>query len=383
MNTKYYFDYNATTPLHPEAMWAMHAFSEGNFGNPSSVHSFGRAARAALDNARNQLAQLLDAQSKEIIFTSGGTESNNLAVFGVSRAMRSKGRHIITCTTEHHSVLNPCQYLAAHEGFEVTFLPVDSYGKTDLELLSRSFRNDTILVSIMSANNETGTRHSTDRIGAMCRERSILFHCDAIQSFGKEPVDVNQWNVDLLSIAAHKFYGPKGVALLYVRSGTPIQSTLLGGSQENNRRAGTENGAGIVGMAAAARLAVQHAENEHPRLFALTENLWTLLSEALPDIYRNGHPIDRLGNTLNVSFDRCDGESLIMGLDLENIAVSSGSACMVGSIQPSHVLKAMGVDARLIPSTVRFSLGTDSKEETVSHMADRVIHVVNSLRRHS
>lgn len=376
----FYLDYNATTPLAPEAARAMRPFFEDDFGNPSSMHSFGRAARMAVDRAREQLAALLGAQPKEILFTSGGTESNNLALSGAARALHAKGRHIVTCAAEHHAVLHPCQRLA-REGFEVTLLPVDQHGVIRLDDLARALRPDTILVSIMSANNETGTRQPVAEIGRLCRERGIVFHCDAIQSFGKERVLPQDWQVDLLSLAAHKFYGPKGTGLLYIRSGVRIEPVQVGGAHENDRRAGTENVPGMVGLAAAAQQAAARAETENQRLFDLTENLWTKLSHSIPDIRRNGHPANRLGNTLNVSFSGCDGEGLIVGLDLDGVAVSSGSACMVGSLQPSHVLQAMGIEDGLIRATVRFSLGAGSKEAHLPEITRRVTRVVERLRK--
>jgi cysteine desulfurase len=379
MPANYYLDYNATTPVDAAVASALLPYLQGGFGNPSSVHVYGRTARAAIDEARDSVANLLGAKSKEIVFTSGGTESNNLAIFGATRTFRSKGNHIITCATEHHAVLHPCERLS-HEGFEVTVLPVDSQGHFSLDLLKSAFRPSTILVSIMSANNETGTRHPIREIGKLCRERSVAFHCDAIQSFGKESVNVEDWNVDLLSLTAHKFYGPKGSGLLYVRTGLMIAPMCLGGFHENERRAGTENVPGIVGLAKAAQIASEKTIAENKRLFAFTEKLWKSFSLGIPGIHRNGDPSDRIGNTLNVSFEGCDGEGLLMGLDLEGICVSSGSACMVGSIQPSHVLKAMGLNEKLSRATVRFSAGQDSKEEDIPSITERVLRVIQRLR---
>jgi cysteine desulfurase len=376
----FYLDYNATTPLLPEVREAMLPYLGNSFGNPSSVHSFGRETRAAIDQARDDLSALIGAKSKEIVFTSGGTESNNLAICGVARSAQGKGNHIVTCTTEHHAVLHPCEQ-RSKEGFRTTYLAVDSLGKISLNELRNAISSDTILVSIMSANNEIGTLHPIREIGQYCREQGVLLHCDAIQSFGKEKIDVNTWNVDLLSIAAHKFYGPKGVGALYVRTGTKISPVQLGGFHENERRAGTENVAGIVGMSKAAQSVSQQMEIENKRLFELTEILWKKLSSSISGIRRNGDPINRLGNTLNISFEKCDGESLIVALDLEGVAVSSGSACMVGSIQPSHVLKAMGIDEKIARATVRFSLGKDSQEKDIPEIVKRVERVVERLRK--
>lgn len=382
MPSRFYLDHNATTPLHPEAVRAMRPFLDETFGNPSSIHASGRAARAAVDSARAELASLLGAKPKEIIFTSGGTESCNLAILGAAHARGAAGFHIITSRTEHHAVLHPCECLRRDER-EITILPVDSAGRMEADAVwnaVRRYRYSTALVSIMSANNETGTRQPIREIGAICRPNNVLFHCDAIQSFGKERVHVGEWNVDLLSIAAHKFGGPKGAGLLYVRSGVKIEPQILGGAQENERRAGTENVAAIVGMAAAAKIAASRAEEENRRLFAVTEKLWSELSRTIPDIRRNGHATERIGNTLNVSFDGCDGEALLAGLDLEGIEASSGSACMVGSVRPSHVLHAMGVDPRLNRATVRFSLGSSSKDEDIPEIVTRVKHVVERIR---
>lgn len=383
MTSPIYLDYNATTPVLPEVIEAMRPFQEQTFGNPSSVHSFGRKARTAIDEARVQIAQLIGAKEKEIIFTSGGTESNNLAIFGVARfwQKREKGPlHIITCATEHHAVLHPCQQLEK-EGFELTYLAVDKQGHLSLSDLDKAFRPNTILVSIMSANNETGVLHPVEEIGSLCRKREILFHCDAIQSFGKQAIHVDHWHSDLLSATAHKFYGPKGIGFLYLKTGSGLQGIQLGGFHENERRAGTENVSGIVGMATAAKIATQKAESENQRLFDLTEKLWAGISQTVSGAIRNGDPKNRLGNTLSVSFADCDGEGLIMGLDLEGVAVSSGSACMVGSLQPSHVLKAMGVSDKLSRATVRFSLGKNSSEEDISETINRLKRVVERLRK--
>lgn len=383
MTSAIYLDYNATTPVLPEVMESMRPFLEQTFGNPSSIHGFGRAARSAIDEARVQIAQLVGAKEKEIIFTSGGTESNNLGIFGAIRFWQKREDrplHVITCVTEHHAVLHPFEQLEK-EGLKVTYLPVHSEGRLSVPDLEKAIRSNTILISIMSANNETGVLHPVSEIGVLCRKQEILFHCDAIQSLGKQRINVDEWNVDLLSATAHKFYGPKGIGFLYVRTGAGIQGIQLGGFHENERRAGTENVAGIVGMAKAASIAHEKAEKENKRLFDLTEKLWSGILQAIPGAVRNGDPINRLGNTLSVSFANCDGEGLIMGLDLEGVAVSSGSACMVGSLQPSHVLKAMGVSNPLAKATVRFSLGKDSNEEKIVETVQRLKRVISRLRK--
>lgn len=350
-----YLDYNATTPLAPEALEAMRPFLEQHFGNPSSIHAAGRETRAAIDDARDRLARLLGAKAHEIIFTGGGTEADNLAVIGLARNRAAAGKHLITCTTEHHAVLHAFEHLQKREGFRVTWLPVDRRGRIDLEHLADVLTPETTLVSIMSANNETGTLQPVREIGALCRERGVILHIDAIQSFGKEALEPGI--ADALSLAAHKFHGPKGVGLLYLRAGLSIERLQHGGSHENDRRAGTENVAAIVGMARAAELAVRDLDVEAVRQATLRDRLWSGIAATFPAAVMNGDPAHRLANTLNVSFPGLDGEGLLMNLDLAGICASSGSACMVGSIQPSHVLIAMGVPPEHAASTVRFSLG--------------------------
>jgi cysteine desulfurase len=368
-----YLDHNATTPLAPEALAAMRPYLERHFGNPSSIHAAGREARAAIDDARDRLAQVLGARPHEIVFTSGGTEADNLAVLGLARARAGQGRHVVTCATEHHAVLHAFERLEKMEGFRVTWLGVDARGLIDLQQLRDALTAETTLVSIMTANNETGVRQPAREIAALCRERGALFHSDAIQSFGKEPVAARDF--DALSLAAHKFRGPQGAGLLYLRAGLAIERQQVGGSHENERRAGTENVAAIVGMAAAAELAVRDLASEAERQRALREKLWAGVRAAFPDAVRNGAPEDTLGNTLNVSFPGLDGESLLMNLDLAGICASSGSACMVGSIAPSHVLLAMGVAPELARATVRFSLG----KESTAHEIDETLRLLPDL----
>lgn len=379
--SRIYLDHNATTPLLAQAREVMRPFEEEHFGNPSSVHAFGREARAAVDESRETLARILGAKPHEIVFTSSGTESDNLAVLGAARARANQGRHLVTGATEHHAVLHAFDYLAKHEGFEVTVLGVDETGRVRPSELFAALRDDTILVSLMSANNETGTLHPIRDIGPELRKRGILLHCDGVQSFGKQRIAPHEWGIDLLSISAHKFYGPKGAGALFVRSGVPIGPVMLGGFHENQRRAGTENVAAIVGMGRAAELARWEAEDR--RLFELVEKLWRGLSAKIHGIRRNGHAVERIGNTLNVSFEGCDGESLLIHLDLEGVAASSGSACMVGSIQPSHVLAAMGVPSELARATVRFSLGASTGEAEVAAVIDKAPAIVARVREHS
>ena len=362
-----YLDYNATTPLAPEALAAMMPFLREFCGNASSIHAPGRRARAAVDDSRERLAALLGAKAHEIIFTSGGTEACNLAVLGLARAHAPRGRHIVTSAVEHHAVLHACENLKHHEGFDLTVLPVDSAGRIDPGDLDSALRPDTVLVSIMHANNETGTIQPIEELAAICRARRICFHTDAIQSFGKLPVRPDDLGVSAISLGAHKFYGPPGAGALYLRSGIAISRIAHGGSHENTRRPGTENVAAIVGMAAAAELAERKRPDDEPRMRALRDQLWQGMAARFPSAVRNGHREKTLANTLNVSFPGLDGEALLIGLDLEGVCASSGSACMVGSVQPSHVLVAMGVDTRVASSTVRFSLGSHSSESHIEH----------------
>ena len=339
----------------------------GGHGNPSSIHALGRRARAAIDDARDKWASWLHVKSHELIFTGGGTESDNLGVIGLARRHRNRGHHLITTATEHHAVLHAIKFLEEHENFEVTYLSVDHDGKLDPERLRESLRPETILVSVMQANNETGTIQSIKELSALCREKNILFHTDAIQSFGKIVSLPQELGVDAWSIAAHKFYGPKGVGLLWLRSGTSISSIQHGGAQEGERRPGTEDVAAIVGMTAAAEVALREvaAGIEAPRQLVLREELWKGIVALYPRAVRHGSPEITLFNTLNVSFPGCDGETLLMALDLEGICLSSGSACMVGSIQSSHVLLAMGVSEEEAQTAVRFSLGRGTTKEEI------------------
>ena len=374
-----YLDYNATTPLTPEVMEAMLPYLVNHFGNPSSIHSAGRETRAAIDDARDKLARLLGAKPHEIIFTGGGTESDNLAIIGLARSRAGQGKHLITCKTEHHAVLHAFEYLQKQEGFRVTWLSVDSRGRVDLRQLADAITPETTLVSIMTANNETGVLQLVHEIGALCRERGVLFHSDAIQSFGKEPVSTKDF--DAISLAAHKFSGPKGVGLLWLRAGISIERLQFGGSHENERRPGTENVAGIAGMARAAELALAAMDSERPRQAALRDQLWEGVRKAFPAAVMNGDPDARLANTLNVSFPGLDGEGLLINLDLAEICASSGSACMVGSILPSHVLIAMGVAPELARSTVRFSLGKGTTADEIETAISRLPEIFTRLKK--
>jgi cysteine desulfurase len=372
-----YLDYNATTPLCDAARDAMLPYLDRYFGNPSSVHAAGREARAAIDNARDKLAALLRIKPNEIIFTSGGTESCNLAVFGLARSRTQRGGHVISAKTEHHAVLNAIEHLEKHEGFDVTWLNVSRDGIIDLNHLAEAIRPETRLVSIMTANNETGVIQPMREISRICRERGVLLHSDMVQSFAKIDTDLSL--VDAASFAAHKFYGPKGVGFLFVRSGLSIQPIMFGGAHENERRPGTENVAAIVGMAAAAEWVEQEHEKEQEREKKLRDELWTRITENVPDAKHNGADATRLANTLNVSLLGIDSEMLLIALDLEGVCASSGSACMVGSVVASQVLLAMGLPMERARSAVRFSLGKRTTADEIKEAGDAVRKIVDRL----
>jgi len=373
-----YLDYNATTPLCDAAREAMLPYLTRHFGNPSSVHSAGREARAAIDNARDNLAGLLQVKPSEIIFTSGATESCNLAVFGLARSSSSRGAHIISNKAEHHAVLNPVEYLEKRENFEVTWLNVSDNGMVDLDQLGDSIRPDTRLVSIMTANNETGVIQPMREISQICRERGVLLHSDMVQAFGKMDVDVSL--VDVASFAAHKFYGPKGTGFLRLRAGLPIEPIMFGGAHENQRRPGTENVAGIAGMAAAAEWITRDRHTEQERRAQLRDQLWRSIADVFPDAQQNGDPVRRLTNTLNVSFTGIDSETMLMALDLEGVCASSGSACMVGSVRASHVLLAMGLPMERARSAIRLSLGSWTIAEEISGVGDALERIAKRTK---
>jgi cysteine desulfurase len=372
-----YLDYNATTPLCDAAREAMLPYLERRFGNPSSVHAAGREARAAIDNARDKLAALLHAKPNEIIFTSGGTESCNLAVFGLARRQSAPGSHIISAKTEHHAVLNAVEHLEKNEDFEVTWLGVSRDGVIDLNQLASAIRPETRLVSIMTANNETGVLQPMREISQICRDRGVLLHTDMVQAFGKVNVDLSL--VDAASFAAHKFYGPKGAGFLFLRSGLSIQPIMFGGAHENERRPGTENVAAIAGMARAAEWTLRDRDSEQERETRLRDELWTRIFANVPNAKQNGANAARLANTLNVSLLGLDSEMLLIALDLEGVCASSGSACMVGSVVASHVLLAMGLPIEHARSAVRFSLGKWTTAEEIMAAGDAVRKIVDRL----
>jgi cysteine desulfurase len=377
MNRRVYLDHNASTPVHPEVVEAMLPYFGERFGNPSSVHAFGREAREGLDTAREQVAGFLGVGKDEIVFTSGGTESDNLAIKGVAMARRQG--HIVTSQIEHHAVLRTCQNLETL-GFDVTYLPVDGHGMVDPDQVRRSLRPDTMLLSIMHANSEIGTVEPVREIGRITRERGITFHVDAVQTFGKLPIDVDGSGIDLLSFSSHKIYGPKGVAGLYIRKGTRMVSIQHGGEHERRRRAGTENVASIVGFGKAVEVRAREMAEEAVRLTVLRNRLWEGISSRVPEVRLNGHPTQRLPGTCNMCFRHVESESIVLGLDLKGIAVSAGSACTSGNVEPSYVLVAMGVPVDWAMGSVRCSLGRSTTAEDIDYVIEATVPLVEKLR---
>jgi cysteine desulfurase len=375
-----YLDHAATTPLRPEARAAMEPFLDGVFGNPSSIHAAGQAARRALDAARDGIARVLSARGEEIIFTSGGTEANNLALTGVFLAARAPGFHLVTAATEHHSVLDTCRFLEGL-GAAVTYLPVDGRGRVDPADVRRAIRPETCLVSIMAANNEIGTLAPLAEVAAITRAAGVPFHTDAVQFAGSLPLNLEAVGVDLLSLSAHKFGGPKGVGALYVRRGTRLERILHGGGQERERRAGTENVAGIAGMARALELAAAEISTEAPRLAALRDRLLAGLRALVSDVTLNGPDGERLPNNLNVAFRGIESEVMLLNLDLQGVAASAGSACTAGSLEPSHVLAALGHPPDRVNSSIRFSLGRGTTEAEIDETVAIVARIARRLRR--
>lgn len=374
-----YMDNAATTRVSEPVAQAMMPYLTEVFGNPSSVHSFGREARKALDYARAQVAQALGAEPKEIYFTGCGTESDNWAIRGAAYAHKDKGNHIITTTIEHHAVLHTCEQLEK-EGFEVTYLEVDEYGRVDVKTLEAAIRPTTILISVMAANNEIGTLEPIEEIGRIAREHKVLFHTDAVQAIGSVPFDVKRMNIDMLSLSGHKFHAPKGVGALYIRSGVRIDRFIRGGAQERGQRAGTENLASIVGMGRAIELATQNLEAHNAKLSALRDRLIQGILSNIPEVRLNGHPTMRLPGNVNVSIRYIEGESLLLSLDLKGIAASSGSACTSGSLDPSHVLLAIGLPHEIAHGSLRFSLSEENTEAEVDYVIDTLREIVDRLR---
>jgi cysteine desulfurase len=377
MNRRVYLDHNASTPVHPEVVQAMLPYFGERFGNPSSVHIFGREAREGLETAREQIAHFLGVGKEEIVFTSGGTESDNMAVKGVALA-RGRG-HVITSQIEHHAVLRAVQYLESL-GFDATYLPVDQHGMVDPDDVRRALRPETVLITIMHANSEVGTIEPVAEIGRIAREREVPFHVDGVQTFGKVPIDLDAFGVDLLSFSSHKIYGPKGVAGLYIRKGTKMVSVQHGGDHERRRRAGTENVPGIVGFGKAVEVRARDMTEESVRVAALRNRLWEGIRARVPEVRLNGHPTRRLPGTCNMCFRHVESESIVLGLDLKGIGVSAGSACTSGSIEPSYVLVAMGVPLDWAMGSVRSSLGRSTTAEDIDYVIDCVEPLVAKLR---
>ncbi len=377
-----YLDYNATTPLRPEVRDAMMPYLTEAFGNGSSIHAYGREARNAIDTAREQVAELIGAKSpSEIVFTGSGTEADNHAIKGLTELQKSRreGNHIITSSVEHHAVLHTCQYLE-QRGFEVTYLPVDRYGRIDIEQLRTAIRDTTILISVMHVNNENGTIQPLEEICQVAQEHDILVHTDAVQSIGKLDINVQELGVNLLSLSGHKIYAPKGIGVLYIRRGARLANLVHGGSHERNRRAGSENVPAIVGLGVASELAKQERDAYAEHLDKLTRRLREGLDAHIDRLHYNGHPEYCAPGTLNVSFEAVEGESLILRLDMEGICVSTGSACTSGSMEPSHVLAALGLPHRLAQGTVRFSLGRNTTEEEIDTVIAKLPKVIKQMR---
>ncbi len=377
-----YMDHAATTPVKPEVVKAMLPYFTQIYGNASSVYSLGRAAAEAIEKARATVATILNAKPKEIIFTSCGTESDNLAVRGISFARRDRGmgNHIITSSIEHHAVENTCEQLQKKFGFDVTYLPVDEYGMVDPDDVKKAITPQTVLISIMYANNEVGTIQPIAEIGAIAREHNIPLHTDAVQAGGVLDLDVQKLNVDALSLSAHKFYGPKGIGVLYMRQGQPFWAMQTGGGQERNRRAGTENTAYIVGLATALEMANDNRAQNNQRIGALRDRLIAGILGNIEDVQLRGHPTKRLPNNANFTINYIEGEGMLLSLDVLGIAASSGSACTSGSLEPSHVLRAMGVPPEVAHGSLRLSLGTDNTEADVDYVIEKLPPIVARLR---
>jgi len=377
MNRSVYLDHNASTPVHPEVLQAMLPYFSERFGNASSVHGFGREAREGLETAREQIAGFLRVSKDEIVFTSGGTESDNLGIKGIAAARRSG--HIVTSQIEHHAVLRTCETLET-QGFTVTYLPVDEYGMVRPEDLEKAIRPDTILVSLMHANSEVGTLQPMSDLGKITRGHGVPLHVDAVQTFGKVPIDVDAFGIDLLSFSGHKIYGPKGVAGLYIRKGTRMAAVQHGGDHERRRRAGTENVAGLVGFGQAVEVRGREMAGEAVRLAGLRDKLWDGIRARVDEVRLNGHPTLRLPGTCNMCFRNVESESIVLGLDLKGIATSAGSACTSGSVEPSYVLVAMGLPLDWAMGSVRCSLGRSTTAEDIDYVIESVVPLAAKLR---
>ncbi len=375
-----YLDYNATTPVDPGVVESMMPYLSEYFHNPSSLYTGSLRVRTNIESAREKVAALINSRPEEIIFTGGGSEADNMAIKGIAFSKADKGKHIITSSIEHHAVLHTCKFLEKM-GYEVTYLPVDKYGFVDPDELKKSIRKDTILVSVMFANNEIGTIEPIKELAQIAHEHEVLFHTDAVQAVGKIPVDVEELEIDLLSMSAHKFYGPKGVGALYMRKGVKLTPLIHGGSQEKNRRAGTENVAGIIGMGKAAEIAIEEMQEEERKIKPLRDKLEEGILSRIPEVIVNGHPKKRLYNTLNVSIKFIEGESMLALLDAKGISASSGSACTSSSLEPSHVLLAIGIPHEIAHGSLRFSLGKYNTKEDIDTVLEVLPDIVERLRR--
>lgn len=377
-----YLDYAATTPCDPLVIKAMEPYFFEKFGNPSSIHTEGQEAKGAIEEAREKLAAFLGAKPEEITFTSGGTESNNFAIEGVAYAQEKKGNHIITTSIEHHAITEPCKFLEKR-GFKITYVGVDKYGLVSPSDIKKAITDKTILVSVMHANNEIGAIQPIAQIGKIAKDSGIYFHTDAVQTVGHIPTNVNDLNVDLLSLSAHKFYGPKGVGALYVRKGTRIERFLHGGDQEKGRRASTHNTPGIVGLSKAIELCQDKMKDEAKFQTGLRDRLIKEIKEKISDVYLNGHPQQRLPNNVNFSIKYIEGESILLNLDMLGIAASTGSACTSSSLEPSHVLLAIGLSHEIAHGSLRITLGRWTKESDIDYLLEHLPKVVEKLRRMS
>ena len=377
---KVYLDNAATTMVRKEVVDAMIPAFTTYYGNPSSLHEYAREAEQLLDAARKDVAAIIGAKPDEIVFTGGGSESDNMALRGAVAANKKKGKHVITSAVEHHAVLYTLQAMEREGLIELTILPVDEYAVVSAESVAAALREDTVLVSIMFANNEVGTINPIAEIGKICRDKGVLFHTDAVQATGHVPIDVVKMNVDLMAISAHKFHGPKGVGVLYIRKGVRIPSLIIGGGQEKKRRAGTENVPGIVGLATALKLANEHMADNAVRVGALRDKLLNGIAEKIPDVKLNGHPTKRLPNNVNYSIRYIEGESILLMLDINGIAASSGSACTSGALDPSHVLLAMGLPHEIAHGSLRLTLSEFTTEEEIDYVLDLLPQIVQRLR---
>lgn len=379
MKKTIYMDNAATTPIKKEVLDEMLPYLTESYGNPSSVYSLGSISKRAVEDARMKISKAIGASNREVYFTGGGSEADNWAVKGIAYANKSKGNHIITTKIEHHAILHACEYLEKN-GFEVTYLDVDEYGMVKLDELKNSIKDNTILISIMFANNEIGTIQPIKEIGAIAKEKGIYFHTDAVQAIGHIDIDINELNIDLLSMSAHKFYGPKGIGVLYIRNGVKIDPLIIGGGQERSRRAGTENVPAIVGMGKAIEFAYENMEKHNEKLIHLRDTLIKKIEQNIKEVRLNGHPTNRLPGNVNMCFKYIEGESLLLSLDMEGIAGSSGSACTSGSLEPSHVLLGIGLPHEIAHGSLRLSLGDFNTEEEIDYVVEKLVKIVERLR---